>query len=304
MNTGQTAIDDLNIDISNYTNAIDLEKTLPWDQINIEITKKFLLEEWGKAKEVQLTEDCRDGICTYCGICDKGIQPQYAPHKEIPSFKIAVDEQSNIPNIHYRVFFSKVGRLRFVAHLDTMRMIHNILRAVDLPVVFSHGILFCGDKKGLIRQKMIEENLLDAVIGLPSKLFPTTSIPVAILIFDRSREKGGAREECKNIIFVDASREFVSSKNQNTLLKENLDKIIGTYTKRTEVEKYSHIVEFKELKENDFNLSISRYVDTFEEEDIDIDALQIEINELEKELTEVRLNIDDKLQKIIKGDLK
>ncbi|MDP8200682.1 MAG: TIGR03960 family B12-binding radical SAM protein [Candidatus Tenebribacter burtonii] len=135
----QTAIDDLNIDISNYTNAIDLEKTLPWDQINIEITKKFLLEEWGKAKEVQLTEDCRDGICTYCGICDKGIQPQYAPHKEIPSFKIAVDEQSNIPNIHYRVFFSKVGRLRFVAHLDTMRMIHNILRAVDLPVVFSHG---------------------------------------------------------------------------------------------------------------------------------------------------------------------
>ncbi|MCD6176692.1 MAG: TIGR03960 family B12-binding radical SAM protein [Candidatus Cloacimonetes bacterium] len=135
----QTAIDDLNIDISNYTDAIDLEKTLPWDQINIEITKKFLLEEWRKAKEVQLTEDCRDGVCTYCGICDKEVQPQYAPHKEIPPFKIAVDEQSNIPNIHYRVFFSKIGRLRFVAHLDTMRMIHNILRAVDLPVVFSHG---------------------------------------------------------------------------------------------------------------------------------------------------------------------
>ncbi|RLC56357.1 MAG: TIGR03960 family B12-binding radical SAM protein [Candidatus Cloacimonadota bacterium] len=135
----QTAIDDLNIDISNYTDAIDLEKTLPWDQINIEITKKFLLEEWRKAKEIQLTEDCRDGVCTYCGICDKEVQPQYAPHKEIPSFKIAVDEQSNVPNIHYRVFFSKLDRLRFVAHLDTMRMIHNILRAVDLPVVFSHG---------------------------------------------------------------------------------------------------------------------------------------------------------------------
>jgi len=135
----QTAIDDLNMDITDYTNAINFEKTLPWDQIDIGITKKFLLEDWERAKEVQLTEDCRDGACTYCGICDKEIQPQYVPQKITPAFEIAIDEQSNIPNIHYRVFFSKVGRLRFVAHLDTMRMIHNILRAVDLPVVFSHG---------------------------------------------------------------------------------------------------------------------------------------------------------------------
>jgi len=135
----QTAINDLKIDITDYTDAIDLEKSLPWDQIDIGITKKFLAEDWQRAKEVQLTEDCRDGACTYCGICDKEIQPQYVPQKETPAFEIAEDEQSNIPNIHYRVFFSKVGRLRFVAHLDTMRMIHNILRAVDLPVVFSHG---------------------------------------------------------------------------------------------------------------------------------------------------------------------
>lgn len=135
----QTAIDELEINITDHTDAIKIDEKLPWDQIDIGITKKFLLEDWQKAKDVQLTEDCRTGACSNCGICNKEIQPQYVPHKKTPAFEIAIDEQSNIPNIHYRVFFSKLNRLRFVAHLDTMRMIHNILRAVDLPIVFSHG---------------------------------------------------------------------------------------------------------------------------------------------------------------------
>jgi len=135
----QTAIDELELDISNYTKAFDTEQTLPWDQIDIGITKKFLKNDWQRAEAIQLTEDCRTGDCTFCGICGKEIQPQYVPQKATPAFEIHPDEKSNDPNIHYRVFFSKVGRLRFVAHLDTMRMIHNILRAVNLPVVFSHG---------------------------------------------------------------------------------------------------------------------------------------------------------------------
>ncbi len=102
---------------------------------------------------------------------------------------------------------------------------------------------------------MIEENLLDAVIGLPGNLFPTTNIPVAVLVFDRSREKGGIREECKNVLFVDASREFVSGKNQNTLSEEHLAKIMATYAVRAEKEKYAHLAEFAEIKENDFNLN-------------------------------------------------
>ncbi len=135
----QIAIDELEMDISNYTKALDLEQPLPWDQIDIGITKKFLTEDWHRAEAVQLTEDCRTGVCTNCGICTKEIQPQFVPQEITPAFEIHTDEHSNVPNIHYRVFFSKVGRLRFVAHLDTMRMIHNILRAVELPVVFSHG---------------------------------------------------------------------------------------------------------------------------------------------------------------------
>jgi type I restriction enzyme M protein len=168
-----------------------------------------------------------------------------------------------------------------------------------VAVVVPHGVLFRGAAEGRVRQKMIEENLLDAVIGLPGNLFPTTNIPVAILVFDRSREKGGAREECKNVFFVDASREFVSGKNMNTLSEGHIDKIMATYTARAEKEKYAHVAEFAEIKENDFNLNIPRYVDTFEEEDeIDIDAVQVEIDDLEKELAAVRVKMAEKLKEI------
>lgn len=146
---------------------------------------------------------------------------------------------------------------------------------------------------------MIEENLLDAVIGLPGNLFPTTNIPVAILVFDRSREKGGHRESCREILFVDASREFVSGKNQNTLSEEQVEKIMQVYSEGKEVEKYAHVASITEIQENDFNLNIPRYVDTFEEEEeIDIDAIQAEIDKLEQELAEVRLKMAEKLKEI------
>ncbi|NTW44872.1 MAG: N-6 DNA methylase, partial [Anaerolineaceae bacterium] len=104
---------------------------------------------------------------------------------------------------------------------------------------------------------------------------------------------------CKNVLFVDASREFVSGKNQNTLSDEHLAKIMATYTARLEKEKYAHVAEFAEIRDNDFNLNIPRYVDTFEEEEvIDIDAVQLEIEQLEKELAEVRVRMDEKLKEI------
>ncbi|MEI6846704.1 MAG: type I restriction-modification system subunit M [Chlorobiaceae bacterium] len=172
-----------------------------------------------------------------------------------------------------------------------------------VAVVVPHGVLFRGAAEGRIRQKMIEENLLDAVIGLPGNLFPTTNIPVAILVFDRSREKGGANEARKNVLFIDASREFVSGKNQNTLSEEHLDKIMETCSSRIEVEKYAHVAEFAEIRENDFNLNIPRYVDTFEEEEeIDIDAVQEEIDKLEKELAEVRAKMAQKMEQLIRDN--
>lgn len=170
-----------------------------------------------------------------------------------------------------------------------------------VAVVAPHGVLFRGAAEGRIRQKMIEENLLDAVVGLPGNLFPTTSIPVAILVFDRSREKDGARENDRDVIFVDASREYLPGKNQNALSDEHIDKIIKTVRERHDVDKYAHVATFEDIRENDFNLNIPRYVDTFEEEEeIDIDAVQREIEQLEAELAEVRTKMAEKLKGIIR----
>ena len=158
-----------------------------------------------------------------------------------------------------------------------------------VAVVVPHGVLFRGAAEGRIREKLIQDNVLDAVIGLPGNLFPTTSIPVAILIFDRSREKGGANENRKDVMFIDASKDYQPGKNQNALLDEHIEKILTVYKKRKNVKKYAHRANLAEIKENDFNLNIPRYVDTFEEEaEIDIKAVQKEIDTLESELAKVR----------------
>ena len=158
-----------------------------------------------------------------------------------------------------------------------------------VAVVVPHGVLFRGGSEGRIRQAFIEENILDAVIGLPANLFLNVGIPVAFLIFDKSREKGGANENRKDILFIDASKEFVPGKKQNTLSEEHIKKILDTYQNRQEIEKYSHLATFDEIKENDFNLNIPRYVDTFEEEEeINLAKVKADIAQAESELAEVQ----------------
>ncbi|MBA4391079.1 MAG: type I restriction-modification system subunit M [Syntrophus sp. (in: bacteria)] len=170
-----------------------------------------------------------------------------------------------------------------------------------VAVVVPHGVLFRGGAEGRIRQKLIEENMLDAVVGLPANLFPTTSIPVAILVFDRSREKGGLNESRKDVLFIDASREYQSAKTRNLLLEEHIEHIVKTYKNRQGADKYAHVASFDEIKENDFNLNIPRYVDTFEEEEeIDIMAVQKEIDQIEGELTAVRAKMSELLKEVVR----
>ena len=162
-------------------------------------------------------------------------------------------------------------------------------RSGRVAVIVPHGVLFRGHREGRIRKALVGENLLDAVIGLPPKLFSTTGIPVAILVFDRSREEGGANEDRFDILFIDASREFTASKKQNVMEEEHIAKVVETYRKREAIERYSHVATPEEVVENDYNLNIPRYVDTFEpEEEIDIAEVQPEIDRIEAELVEVR----------------
>ena len=166
------------------------------------------------------------------------------------------------------------GDYAFITHMietlknDTGRM----------GVVVPHGVLFRASSEGKIRQQLIEENLLDTVIGLPEKLFFGTGIPAAILLFKKNKADN-------NVLFIDASNEFKSGKNQNQLTEDNIAKIIETYKARESVDKYAYLASFDEIKENDFNLNIPRYVDTFEEEaEIDLDAVRAERLELKAEL--------------------
>jgi type I restriction enzyme M protein len=176
------------------------------------------------------------------------------------------------------------GDWAFITHMiETARQ-----NAGRVAVVVPHGVLFRGGAEGKIRQKVIEENLLDAVVGLPVNLFQSTAIPVAILVFDRRRETGGLLAARNEVLFIDASREFQPAKAQNLLLDEHITKIAEAFRAREDIEKYARSVPTTKIVENDFNLNIPRYIDTFEAEgEIDIGAVQMEINALEAELVGV-----------------
>jgi len=150
-----------------------------------------------------------------------------------------------------------------------------------MGVVIPHGVLFRGAAEGKIRRKLIEENLLDTVIGLPEKLFYGTGIPAAILIFKKKKAND-------KVLFIDASREYADGKNQNMLRPGDIQKVIDTYHKRESVDKYAYLASPDEIAENDFNLNIPRYVDNFEEEEeIDLMAVRTEREKLKAELAKL-----------------
>jgi type I restriction enzyme M protein len=168
-----------------------------------------------------------------------------------------------------------------------------------IAVIVPHGVLFRGGAEGKIREQLLKENIIEAVIGLPAGLFQTTGIPVAILVIDRSREKGGENESKKDVYFIEASKEFKANKAQNILTDENIEKIYSTYKTREDVEKFARKVSFKEIEENDFNLNITRYVDTFTAEvPIDIQANLKELAELEPELEKLQQQMDGYLKEL------
>ena len=161
-----------------------------------------------------------------------------------------------------------------------------------MGVVVPHGVLFRGAAEGKIRRKLIEENLLDTVIGLPEKLFYGTGIPAAILIFKKKKADD-------KVLFINASREYADGKNQNVLRPEDIQKIIDTCHKRESVDKYAYLASPEEIAENDFNLNIPRYVDTFEEEEeIDLMAVRTEREKLKVELAKLEEEMEGYLKEL------
>jgi len=149
--------------------------------------------------------------------------------------------------------------------------------------------LFRGAAEGVIRKKLLEDGSIDAVIGLPGNMFFGTSIPTTVVILKKNRET-------RDVLFIDASKDFVKGKNQNKLSNNHIDRIVETYKKRETVEKYAYIASFDEIKENDFNLNIPRYVDTFEEEkQIDLATIGSELKVVREKKMDLEARLYEKI---------
>ncbi|NCU31042.1 type I restriction-modification system subunit M, partial [Candidatus Saccharibacteria bacterium] len=188
--------------------------------------------------------------------------------------------------------FAQYGKLAPASKADYAFIQHMIYQLDDngtLAVVMPHGVLFRGAAEGHIRRFLIENrNYLDAVIGLPANLFFGTSIPASILVFKK------CRQDEKDVLFIDASKHFEKGKNQNRLRPSDIDKIIDTYAERKTEDKYSYLASLEEIAENDYNLNIPRYVDTFEPEpEIDLGEVVANIQKLDADMVE----IDEKIKK-------
>lgn len=185
---------------------------------------------------------------------------------------------------------SSKGDYAFVLHMLNSLDAENGRMAVVLP----HGVLFRGASEGKIRQQLVDLNLLDAVIGLPANLFYGTGIPACILVFKKNRGRD-------DVVFVDASADgnFQKDKNQNILRDSDIKRIVDAYNNRENIDKFAYVASRDEIKENDYNLNIPRYVDTFEEEEpVDIDEVKQNIVNIEAELVEVQAQMKKYMEEL------
>ena len=174
--------------------------------------------------------------------------------------------------------------------------IHSLNATGTAAFILPHGVLFRGQAEGDIRRKLIDDNLLDAVIGLPSNLFTNTSIPVCILVFKKNRAN-------TDILFIDAQKDFVKHKNKNVMTAEQVEKVIKAYKERADIERYSSNVSVSTILDNDYNLNILRYIDSFEPEEIP-DAVQLakDLNEINRESRTLGLEIAEMLKQLVCTD--
>lgn len=166
---------------------------------------------------------------------------------------------------------------------------HHLKNRGRMAIILPHGVLFRGAAEGKIRKTLLENGAIEAVIGLPANIFYGTSIPTTIIVLQKNRTT-------KDVLFIDASNDFTKEKNQNSLEEKHIKKILDVYHRRESVEKYAHVASFENIEENDFNLNIPRYVDTFEEEEaVDILEVMREMIEIDKQIAEAESDLCEQI---------
>lgn len=206
--------------------------------------------------------------------------------------------------------FSDYGALPPKSKADYAFLLHgfyHLKNSVDgsntMAIILPHGVLFRGAKEGFLRKKLLEAGSIYAVIGLPANLFYNTSIPTTVIILKKTRPGNPDERIKRDVLFIDASQDFEKGKKQNTLTEAHLDNILTMYRERKDVDKKAHLASFEEIEQNDFNLNIPRYVDTFEAEpEINLLELTAEIENTDKEIAAVQSDILANLHELATDD--
>lgn len=186
----------------------------------------------------------------------------------------------------YGILPRNIGDYAFIIH-----MLNSLSSTGKMAVILPHGVLFRKVEKE-IRKNIIKENLIDTIIGLPNNLFHNTSIPVIVIIFRKNKEE-------KNILFIEASREFKKYRGKNILSDEIIEKIVKVYKNREEIKGYSKIVEQEEIEKNEYNLNIKKYVENLKkEEKINLQESKQKINNLQKEIKKIEKQIESYIEEL------
>ena len=195
--------------------------------------------------------------------------------------------------------FSDYGVLAPKSKADYAFLLHGFYHLKStgtMAIVLPHGVLFRGASEGTIRKKLLENGSIYAVIGLPANMFYNTSIPTCIVVLKKHREG-------RDVLFIDASKQFVKEKKQNVMTDEHINHVLDLYTKRENVDKEAFVASYADIEKNDFNLNIPRYVDsTEEEEEIDLDDLLAEMREIDAEMKKAKGEFLDLLGELRTGD--
>lgn len=251
-----------------------------------------LLKDWPvetiNHKEVPLKFDIVSFVPPFASAWDNKLNNKLNDPSKDPRFKFGVAPRSK-------------ADYAYVLH-----GLHHLKDTGSMAVVLSQGVLFRGAAEGIIRKNIIDNNLLDCVIGLPSNLFYGTAISACILIF-----KGkDARKDTSDILFIDASKEFIKERKQNKLNQDNINKIIDAYINRKDIKEFSHVASLEEIINNEYNLNIQRYINiNSEKESVNIEQISEELNKVsniiennKEELLKMlyKLPTNEKTEKIIK----
>ncbi|MDS0526187.1 type I restriction-modification system subunit M [Clostridium sp. SHJSY1] len=254
------------------------------------ICKMNMLFHNAKGADIQKGDTIRTPLHTEGGVLKTFDKVLANPPFSLKNWGV---EEANADMYHrfsYGVPPKSYGDLAFVSH-----MITSLNAKGKMASVVPHGVLFRGGAEGKIREGFLKDDLIEAVIGLPQNMFYGTGIPAAILVMNKNKPV----ERKENVLFIDGSQGFVKDGNKNKLRDEDIDKIVMAFDEYKDVEKYATVVSLSAIKENDFNLNISRYVDTSEEEEeIDIDLVLQDIRELKMKMVDSEEKLNGYLEEL------